>query len=180
MTDRWLDEVARRLAGRGATRRALARLGFGAVVAGLALGDATEVAAACRAPKKPCEKGRQCCTGRCKQGKCAKCSNGAAFLRAPDLLCWSEWGSNGAGSGEFAFPQGVAVGGNGHVYVADTSNHRVQKFTSNGTFLATIGGRQGTVDGQFQFPRDVAVDAGGNVYVADGNNHRIQVFKPTR
>jgi DNA-binding beta-propeller fold protein YncE len=62
------------------------------------------------------------------------------------------------------------------VYVADTSNHRIQKFDSNGTFI-TKWGFEGSADGQFFSPLGVAVDSSGNnVYVADTSNNRIQKF----
>jgi DNA-binding beta-propeller fold protein YncE len=62
------------------------------------------------------------------------------------------------------------------VYVADTSNNRIQKFDSNGTFI-TKWGNTGSEDGQFVSPLGVAVDSSGNnVYVADTSNNRIQVF----
>jgi hypothetical protein len=59
--------------------------------------------------------------------------------------------------------------------VADSNNHRIQKFDSNGTFLAKWGS-EGSGDGQFNWPAGVWVDNSGNVYVADYNNHRIQKF----
>ncbi len=57
--------------------------------------------------------------------------------------------------------------------MADTGNHRVQKFDSNGTFL-TKWGSNGSGDGQFQGSGGITVDSTGNIYVADGN--RIQKF----
>ena len=46
-----------------------------------------------------------------------------------------EWGSLGAGEGQFSGPHGIEVDAEGNVYVADTGNNRVQKFTSEGLFL---------------------------------------------
>ena len=40
----------------------------------------------------------------------------------------TKWGSFGTGEGQFNLPYGVRAGADGLVYVADSSNHRVQKF----------------------------------------------------
>ena len=68
-----------------------------------------------------------------------------------------------------------AVDANGHVYVADTDNNRIEKFTNDGAFLDTWGS-SGSGHGQFNHPEGVAVDAHGHVYVVDTNNHRIEKF----
>jgi len=97
----------------------------------------------------------------------------------PQLLL--EWGSRGSGDGQFSHPTGIAVDAVGNVYVTETadrsepSNHRIQKFTSNGTFI-TKWGSLGSGDGQFDGAHGIAVDANGNVYVADTFNNRIQKF----
>ncbi len=89
-----------------------------------------------------------------------------------------KWGSYGTGDGQFWAPFDAAVDADGHVYVTDTGNHRVQKFTSDGTFIMTWGSF-GAGDGQFSTPRGIAVDSSGNVYVADEGNNRIQIFTST-
>ena len=86
-----------------------------------------------------------------------------------------KFGTAGSGDGQFNNPQGVAVDGSGNVYVADTYNNRVQKFSSSGVFLSKWG-TQGSEDGQFKGPYGVAVDGSGNVYVADYGNGRVQKF----
>jgi DNA-binding beta-propeller fold protein YncE len=64
----------------------------------------------------------------------------------------------------------------GDVYVAEADNHRVQKFTSTGTFL-TKWGTHGSGNGQFRVPVGLAVDpTTGDVYVADNENDRVQKF----
>jgi len=85
-----------------------------------------------------------------------------------------------APDGTFNEPWGIAVSPDGnYVYVADTWNHRVQKFTPDGEFI-TAWGYFGQANEPFAFwgPRDVATDSDGNVYVSDTGNKRIHVFSP--
>ncbi|HXV51158.1 MAG TPA: 6-bladed beta-propeller, partial [Nitrosopumilaceae archaeon] len=48
----------------------------------------------------------------------------------------AKWGSVGKEKGQFTKPNGIAVSKDGLVYVADTENHRVQKFTLDGKFVS--------------------------------------------
>ena len=68
--------------------------------------------------------------------------------------------------GQFDYPEKIAVDASGDVYVADTDNHRIQKFNSTGAFI-TKWGSFGLGDGQFEGPYAVAVNASEDVYVAD-------------
>ena len=80
------------------------------------------------------------------------------------------------GDGEFERPGGIAVDGEGNVYVADTFNHRIQVFRPDGTFVGKWGQRGGG-NGEFQFPRGIAVDSTGKVYVTDTDLGRVHVFQ---
>jgi hypothetical protein len=81
-------------------------------------------------------------------------------------------------------PRGVAVDGNGVVYIADTKNHVVRK-VSGGTISTIAGNAQqqgfygdnGTASSAgLDTPTGVVVDATGKVYVADSNNHRVRLL----
>lgn len=92
---------------------------------------------------------------------------------------------DGLGSAaRFGQPFGVAVDGEGNVYVADTANHNIRKISPAGLVTTLAGsGTPGLVDGvgkaaQFAVPFDLAVDAQGNVYVCDHGNHAIRRITP--
>ncbi len=86
-----------------------------------------------------------------------------------------EWGSGGAGNGEFTSPMAVVVDGNLEVYVTDYGNDRVEKFDSNGNYITEWGGF-GSGNGQFNLPYGITCDEFNNVYVVDNGNNRVQKF----
>jgi predicted membrane-bound mannosyltransferase/sugar lactone lactonase YvrE len=75
----------------------------------------------------------------------------------------------------FNEPWGVAVGLDGSVYVTDTWNNRIQKFTAAGQFIKTWSTATSQTDA-FYGPRGLAVDSKGHLYLADTGNKRIVVF----
>ncbi|MEA2516310.1 MAG: tripartite motif-containing protein 71 [Actinomycetota bacterium] len=78
-----------------------------------------------------------------------------------------KWGTQGNGDDQMDNPTGIALDANDNVYVADSRNARVMKFSSTGTFI-TKWGTPGTGVGQFAVPAGIAVnDARGSVYVTD-------------
>ena len=108
------------------------------------------------------------------------------FLRQWGSLCKLDTGEGcvGGGDGQFNEPWGIAVGQDGSVYVSDTWNHRIQKFTNEGQFVSKWGvfGSTGGELGQenlFYGPRSLAIGRDGNLYVMDTGNKRVQVFAPT-
>lgn len=105
----------------------------------------------------------------------------------------AQWGSLGTGNGQFQFddlvnglqgPEGdIAIDSTGAVYVVDNWNHRVQKFSSSGTYI-TQWGSAGSGNGQFLYPSGIAIGSSDSVYVVDnstrnnatGNVARIEKF----
>jgi DNA-binding beta-propeller fold protein YncE len=72
-------------------------------------------------------------------------------------------------------PRSLAIDGEGNVWVTDTGNKRLIRYSPDGVPLDSHG-TSGTGAGQFQEPVGLAYDAQGRLYVADTWNGRIQRF----
>lgn len=91
------------------------------------------------------------------------------------------FGGVGIGFGDLARPRGLAVDGQGNVYVSDASFNNVQIFDPKGQLLLAVGqlsrsdfpGRYGLVSG-------VAVDETGRIYIADQLFNKIEVLRPLK
>jgi DNA-binding beta-propeller fold protein YncE len=88
------------------------------------------------------------------------------------------WGTAGSGRGQFRLGNrspvaggGIASAGNA-IYVADTFNDRIQKFTLDGRWVRTFG------EGRLRRPMGLAATR-TQVLVADDNNHRLVRFTPS-
>ncbi|HEV2945483.1 MAG TPA: hypothetical protein VGX26_10260 [Solirubrobacteraceae bacterium] len=119
--------------------------------------------------------------------------NDRVQLFSPRGSYLSQFGTAGSGNAQFNGPTAVAfdnVCESRHlsqgecevldpsaedVYVADTGNNRIEKFSKEGVYISQFG-TAGTGEGQFDHPSGVAVDNEGNVYVADTANNRIEKF----
>ncbi|MDE2889980.1 MAG: FG-GAP-like repeat-containing protein [Gemmatimonadota bacterium] len=87
-----------------------------------------------------------------------------------------------AASTVLSSPDDVAVDNKGHLYIADTGNHRVRVIDLNLGIIQTVAGTgvagfdlpggAGT-ETSLNGPSGVAIGPDGRVYIADTNNHRI-------
>lgn len=81
----------------------------------------------------------------------------------------------------FSLPSGVAIDGDGSVYVADTLNHCIRVITPDG-FVSTLTGKAdqpGMADGPlsqalFNEPNDLGLGPDGSLYIVDKGNQRIR------
>jgi hypothetical protein len=119
----------------------------------------------------------------------------------------TSFGATGSGDGQMSLQaagsgvvgSGLAVNEETHdVYVADTGNHRVDEFSSSGTFVRAFGadvggagvnvcttgcvaGTAGSAPGAFEEPTFIAIDNStggeGDVYVADAADNLVTKFK---
>ena len=85
------------------------------------------------------------------------------------------------------WPQGLAFHPDGHLYIADTGNHRIRKvdaFTREITTVAGTGnvGHNGdntpAESATLSSPTSIAIASDGNIYVADTNNQRVRRIDP--
>ncbi len=105
------------------------------------------------------------------------------------------WGGKGNGFGQFAQlsdtavgtgPSGVVVDNDGNVFVADTWNHRIEKFDAAGKPLTSWGSFLNLADAaapadpdpnrKFYGPRGLALGPDGLLYVTDTGNKRVLIF----
>ncbi|MDP2673555.1 MAG: RHS repeat-associated core domain-containing protein [Dehalococcoidia bacterium] len=79
-------------------------------------------------------------------------------------------------------PNGVAVGADGSLYIADSFNHRIRRVGTDGIISTVAGNGTNGFSGDggpatqaaLWFPHDVAVGADGSLYIADNGNSRIR------
>jgi len=95
-----------------------------------------------------------------------------------------------ASTAQFGYPTGIAIDGDGNIYVADTANNNIRKIESDGNdeYVTTVAGHPGGWSGAgwsngfgrsaaFYRPSGIAVDNGGNVYVLDSGNNCIRKIR---
>lgn len=93
-------------------------------------------------------------------------------------------GDNGpATAAQLDSPQGLVLGSNQNLYIADTHNHRIRKLDlATGTIITIAGnGTQGffgdnglATAAHLNLPTALVLDPAGNLYIADTQNHRIR------
>jgi DNA-binding beta-propeller fold protein YncE len=85
------------------------------------------------------------------------------------------FGKAGSKDGELFYPTNITLASDNHLYVTDTGNFRVQKFTLSGQFIRSYGSL-GSGFGQFARPKGVALDRDGQMYVVDAAFENVQVL----
>ena len=91
----------------------------------------------------------------------------------------STYGSLGSSIGQFNRPNGLAVGPDGRIYVADNGNQRIQIFEfdapgQNLQFVSAFG--SSNTNNYFGDPTDTAVGPDGKVYVTVENGGQLKVL----
>jgi sugar lactone lactonase YvrE len=106
---------------------------------------------------------------------------GALSVVAGDGVQGFSGDGGAATSAELNSPQGVAVGPDGTLYIADTGNERIRA-VSGGTITTFAGNGSGGFVGDggtagnaaFRWPNALAIDASGALLVCDAGNQRVR------
>ena len=112
-------------------------------------------------------------------------ANAAAYTTPIRLYGQTDYNSylSGTSATKLSWPVGVALDGNGGIYIADTQNNRVVHFPAGGTTADRVYGQPdftthtaGTSAISFNGPAGIAVDSTGGLYVSDHGNNRVVHF----
>ncbi len=88
------------------------------------------------------------------------------------------FGEFGRGEGQFNIPTSLTRGEDGHLFVTDATNFRIQEFDSQGEFVREYG-FLGDGPGTFARPRGSGLDRDGHLYVADAAFENVQIWDTT-
>jgi len=103
------------------------------------------------------------------------CAAGVYSQQIPRFRLISTFGQKGIEQGQMNSPQGISVNIKGDIFISDTGNNRIQKFSGEGKFIKLVGGF-GWGTAQFDEPVSVWARDGLRVLIADKNNHRIMHY----
>jgi len=85
------------------------------------------------------------------------------------------------------YPDGVAVGADGTLFIADSSNNRIRRVGSDGLISTVAGNGSGgfsgdgglAVNAQMLSPNGVAIGPDASLYIADSSNYRVRKVTPS-
>jgi sugar lactone lactonase YvrE len=96
------------------------------------------------------------------------------------------WGKLGTGPSQFNLPQGIAFAPDGTLYVADTTNGRIEQFsisnannTVTPTYLTSYGQKGSSGAGFLNQPTGITFTSDGTLWVADTLNKAVQKMSPS-
>lgn len=83
----------------------------------------------------------------------------------------------------FNYPTGLAFDSNGHLFIADSRNHRIRRIDSDSGIITTVAGNgkinyrgddKPAIEASLNTPMSIAFDDEDNLFIADTNNHAIR------
>ena len=101
------------------------------------------------------------------------------------ILNWNKTGkivAGGSGPKQINNPRGIYIDSDDTLYISDSGNNRIQKWTLNATVGETVAGasngNRGSTSTTLDGPTDITFDRQGYMYVVDSDNHRVQRYAP--
>ena len=91
----------------------------------------------------------------------------------PQKTFLSKFGCCGSSDGQFSHPHGICIDPEGRLFVADSSNDRVQVFREDGTFDYSI---TADLDNEFKRPWGVTFDLQGRLHISANGSHCIKIY----
>jgi tripartite motif-containing protein 71 len=86
-------------------------------------------------------------------------------------------GTSGVGVNQLYYPYDLALDFNGSLYITDSWNNRIQKYTVGVTAGVTVAGQangtSGASSSALYMPVGIALDSNRNLYFTDRSNHRL-------
>ena len=79
------------------------------------------------------------------------------------------------GKGYFSYPNAVAIASDGSLFVADTFNATIIRFSAEGKYISSIG-KRGDSSGDLMLVTGVAIDSEDHIYATDGRLHNVTIF----
>ena len=122
-----------------------------------------------------------CITGLAVDGKGAiyvtdACASLMVQMYAPDGSFINAFGNHETGLDNFSFASGIAVMGDGTLWVIDTLRHIVSRFTREGQRIVTLGGK-GSEPGSFEYPSSISTDGADRIFIVERVGNRYQCFR---
>lgn len=120
-----------------------------------------------------------------KHGKVYVCNPYQVVIFTTTGRFLTDFGMPGDQQGQLNRPNGIDVGEDGTIYVADSNNLRIQAFTERGMVKWMVG--QPVEEGAsinpdknrvFGLPRNIAIGPDGNIYIADPFHFQVKVLSP--
>ncbi|MFZ5518444.1 MAG: 6-bladed beta-propeller [Candidatus Zhuqueibacterota bacterium] len=95
--------------------------------------------------------------------------HGQVKVLSSDGMFQFKFSENGSGKGQLNLPEAISLDGQQNVYVCDTVNGRIQKFTPEGGFI-------GVWTEGLKRPVSISIDAASRLYVTDSELKQVNVF----
>ena len=89
-------------------------------------------------------------------------------------------GTPGPAANQLQHPFALSLDSNMSLFIVDTENHRIQKWSSGATVGVTVAGQASGASGSSPFaltnPVGMAVDSASNLYFTDRDNSRVMYW----